>query len=151
MFVYAGAQAVRAPIVGWLSDRFGRRPVLMASVFGLATNYLVMATADHLYVLFAARLLSGNFGAFPVAASTTADISSSGERARRFGFLEANAGAGLVFGPALGGFLGDLSPVAPFFAAGILALLNLAIVGFGLPSGQLADEGVRAISARPTD
>ncbi len=134
-FVFALGQFLCAPVVGALSDRFGRRPVLIASLTGYGIDYLVMGFAPLLWILFIGRALSGVFAAtVSTAYAYVADISDADERAGRFGKLGAAFGAGFVIGPAIGGFLGaEFGPRAPFFAAGGLALANALFGFFVLP------------------
>ena len=123
--VWALMQLTFAPIFGNLSDRFGRRPVLLVSMFGLAFDYLVMALAPNITWLFVGRLISGITASSGAAAGAyVADISSPEDRARNFGRFQAAANAGILLGPALGGFLGVLDPRAPFWIAAGLAFVN---------------------------
>ncbi len=119
--LYALMQVVFAPMLGQLSDSYGRRPVLLASLAGAAVDYTIMASAPVLWVLYIGRLVSGVTGATgAVAASTIADSTGEGSRARWFGYMGACYGAGMIAGPALGGMLGGFSVHAPFFAAALL-------------------------------
>lgn len=104
---YAFVQFFAAPLLGELSDRFGRRPVILISVFGIGCDYILLALAPNLWWLFAGRLIAGATSA-NVAAATAyiADISTKENRPRLFGLIGATFGAGFVIGPALGGFLG---------------------------------------------
>ena len=139
-FVFALAQFFCSPIVGGLSDRFGRRPVLLFSLSALALDFLLMGLAHALWVFFGARLLSGIFAATHSTANAyVADVTPPADRARRFAWLGAAMGAGFVLGPALGGLLGELSPRAPFFAAAILAGLNAAYGWFVVPESLTED------------
>jgi DHA1 family tetracycline resistance protein-like MFS transporter len=123
--VWALMQLTFAPVFGNLSDRFGRRPVLLVSMFGLAFDYLVMALAPNIAWLFVGRLISGITSSSGSAAGAyVADISSPEDRARNFGRFQAAANAGILLGPALGGFVGVLDPRAPFWIAALLAFCN---------------------------
>jgi DHA1 family tetracycline resistance protein-like MFS transporter len=114
-FGFALAQFVCSPVIGGLSDRFGRRPVLLASLAALALDFLLMGLAHALWVFFFARLVSGIFAATHSTANAyIADITEPADRARRYGWLGAAMGAGFILGPALGGLLGEFSPRAPF-------------------------------------
>lgn len=125
--VYAVAGFLCGPLIGNLGDRFGRRPVLLASLAGLGLDYLLMAGAPSLAWLFAGRLIAGALGASYVAAyAAIADISAPAERARRFGLVSAAFGIGFVVGPAIGGLLGMAGPRAPFWVAAALSLANFA-------------------------
>jgi DHA1 family tetracycline resistance protein-like MFS transporter len=142
-FGFALAQFVFSPVVGGLSDRFGRRPVLLASLAALTLDFLLMGLAHALWVFFLARLLSGIFAATHSTANAyIADITEPADRAKRYGWLGAAMGAGFILGPALGGLLGELSPRAPFFAAAALAGINVAYGFFVVPE-SLAKENRR--------
>lgn len=114
-----------APIIGNASDRFGRRPMLLAALGLLAIDYLFMAAANSLVLLFISRTLSGGFGgSYGAAQAALADTTKPEDRARTFGFVSAAFGVGFVIGPAIGGLLGELGDRAPFIAAAILAGTN---------------------------
>lgn len=131
---YAVMQLVFAPIMGALSDRFGRRPVLLLALLGLAADYLLMAVAPTLIWLFVGRVIAGIMGAtWPVANACVADISTKETRAGYFGMVAGAAGLGFVFGPVLGGALGGISPRAPFLAAAALIFLAAGVGMFLLP------------------
>jgi DHA1 family tetracycline resistance protein-like MFS transporter len=133
-FAFALMQFFCSPVIGGLSDRFGRRPVLLLSLTALAIDFLLMGLAHALYVFFIARLLSGIFAATHSTANAyIADISTPQERAKRYGWLGAAMGAGFILGPALGGVLGDLDARAPFFAAAALAGINALYGWFVVP------------------
>ena len=125
MFVYASTQFLFAPVLGNLSDRYGRRPVLLIALFGFSINYLFMGFAPGIGWLFAGRLLAGITGAsHTVAAAYIADVSEPSKRAQNFGLLGAAFGLGFIIGPVLGGFLGHYGPRVPFFAAAGICFLN---------------------------
>ncbi len=139
-FVYAIMQFVFSPVFGGLSDRFGRRPVLLMSLTALAVDFLLMGLAHALWVFFIARLLSGIFAAtYSTANAYIADTTPADRRAERFGWLGAAMGLGFVLGPALGGALGEVSPRAPFFAAAAIAALNAAYGFFVVPESLTRD------------
>lgn len=116
---------VASPVLGALSDRFGRRPVLLISTFGLAIDFLVMGLAPNVAWLFAGRAMSGLTAAsFSAASAYLADTTPPEDRARRFGLFFAVHGAGFILGPATGGLLAAITPRAPFFAAAGLAALG---------------------------
>ncbi len=131
---YAAVQFFAAPVLGGLSDRFGRRPVILASVFGLGCDYIVLAFAPNLWWLFAGRVVAGATSA-NVAAATAyiADVSPDGDRPRLFGLVGATFGAGFVIGPALGGLAGSLDLRLPFMIAAGLSLANFCFGIFVLP------------------
>ncbi len=138
--VYAATQFFAAPILGALSDRFGRRPVILASVAGIGADYVLLALAPSLAWLFVGRLIAGATSA-NVAAATAfiADLSNEDERSRRFGLIGATFGAGFVVGPALGGLLGSFGLRLPFYAAAALAFANLLYGLFVLPESLTED------------
>jgi DHA1 family tetracycline resistance protein-like MFS transporter len=114
-----------APVQGNLSDRFGRRPVLLIALAGMAIDYLLLAVAHTLPLIFLGRVLSGVFGAsYAPAQSAIADTTPPDERARSFGLISAAFGIGFIAGPAIGGLLGQIGERAPFYAAAALAGIN---------------------------
>ena len=123
-----------SPIVGSLSDRFGRRPLVLLSNFGLGLDYLVMAWAPTLNWLFLGRIVSGlTSSSIPTAMAYMADVTPRERRAAAFGMLNAAFGAGFVLGPAVGGLLGNINPRLPFWVAGCLSLVNGLYGLFVLP------------------
>ncbi len=131
---WAVMQFFASPIVGGLSDRFGRRPVLLISIFGLGCDYIIMAMAPNLAWLFVGRLISGITAAsFSTAGAYIADISPPEKRAQNFGLIGAAFGVGFVLGPAIGGFLGGFNPRLPFWFAAGLAMINWLYGLFVLP------------------
>lgn len=144
MFAYAIMQFIFAPIIGGLSDRYGRRPVLLLSLFGLGIDYLFLAFAPTIGWLFVGRLLAGISGAsFTTASAYIADVSPLEKRAQNFGLIGAAFGLGFIIGPVLGGLLGQFGSRAPFFASAALALLNWLYGYFILPE-SLSQENRRA-------
>jgi MFS transporter, DHA1 family, tetracycline resistance protein len=141
LFAYAGMQFLFAPVLGGLSDRFGRRPVLLASLFGFGLDYLLLAFAPNIWWLFVGRLLAGVTGAsFTTASAYIADISTPEKRAQNFGIIGAAFGLGFIIGPVIGGLLGQYGSRVPFFAAAVLALLNWLYGYFVLPESLPADK-----------
>lgn len=132
--LYALMQFLASPLLGTLSDIFGRRPVLLNSIALAAVDYLLMGFAPTLWLLFVGRIVSGLTGAnMTVAMAYIADVSPPEKRAQNFGMVGAAFGLGFIIGPAIGGLLGDLGPSAPFlFAAGLNAV-NLLFGFFVLP------------------
>ena len=144
--LYALMQFLFAPILGNLSDRFGRRPVILFSLFGSGLDYLLLAWAPTLPWFFLGRIVSGITGAnFSAAAAYIADVSPPERRAANFGLIGAAFGIGFIFGPALGGWLGDYGLRVPFIAAGILTLVNGLYGLFILPE-SLKPENRRSFS-----
>ena len=122
---YAVMQFLFSPVVGGLSDRFGRRPVLLFSLAGLGLDYLIMFFAPSLIWLVIGRCVSGMFGAsFSTAMAYIADISTPENKTRNFGMVGAAFGVGFIIGPAIGGFLGELGVRIPFLAAAGVSLIN---------------------------
>lgn len=137
---YALFQFVFGPIMGNLSDRFGRRPVLLGSLLGFAVDFTIMALAPTLAWLFATRILTGIFGASNgPSQSVIADITEPEERSRLFGYVSAAFGVGFVAGPALGGLLAEISFRMPFYAASGLAAINFLYGLFVLPETLAVD------------
>ena len=144
--LYSLMQFLCAPALGSLSDRFGRRPVILTSLLGSGLDYLVLAYAPSLRWFFLARLISGITGAnFAAAAAYIADISPPEKRAANFGLIGAAFGVGFILGPALGGVLGNVGLRIPFLVAGGLTLLNW-IYGWLILPESLAPENRRAFS-----
>ena len=139
-FSFAVAQFFCAPVLGNLSDRYGRRPVILCSLLAFGIDYLIMGFAGWIGWLFLGRIVAGIAGAsFTPAYACIADISPPERRAANFGLVGAAFGAGFIIGPAIGGLLGGLGPRAPFFVAGGLALLNFACAWFLLPETLAPD------------
>src|SRR3984957_19307429 len=123
--VFAAMQFLCSPVLGSLSDLFGRRPVVLLSNFGLGLDYILMAWAPVLGWLFVGRLISGlTASSIPTAMAYMADVTPRERRAAAFGMLNAAFGIGFVLGPALGGLLGNVNPRLPFWVAGGLSLIN---------------------------
>lgn len=137
---WAAVQLFAAPLLGSLSDRFGRRPVVLLSNFGLGLDYVLMALAPSLVWLYAGRLLSGFTSAsVPTAYAYIADVTAPDKRARAYGLMGAAFGIGFIVGPALGGVLGTFGPRTPFWVAAALSLAN-ATYGFFILPESLAPE-----------
>ncbi len=133
-FAYAIMQFVCAPIVGNLSDQYGRRPVLLLSLLGFGIDYIFLSLAPTIWWLFLGRVIAGMFGAsFTTATAYIADISTEKNRAQNFGMIGAAFGIGFIIGPGIGGLLGELGPRIPFIAAAMLTLLNVVYGYFVLP------------------
>jgi DHA1 family tetracycline resistance protein-like MFS transporter len=133
-FAFGIANFFGSPILGALSDSYGRRPVLMIGFCGLALNFFATALATSLWMLIAVRLVGGAMQAnIAVANAYVADITPAEDRAKRFGMLGAMFGVGFILGPVMGGLLGHISLQLPFYVAGCLALLNLSYGYLVLP------------------
>ncbi len=145
LFAYSIMQFACAPLLGALSDRYGRRPIILMSLFGFGLDYLFLAFAPNIAWLFIGRLIAGVTGAsFTTASAYIADISSPEKRAQNFGLLGAAFGIGFTIAPAIGGILGDEYGVrAPFFAAAGFSLLNWLYGYFILPE-SLKEENRRS-------
>ena len=133
-FAYGSMQFLFGPVLGNLSDAYGRRPVLLLSVFGLAVDYLFTAFAPNMWWLFIGRTFAGLCGAsYTTANAYLSDITKPEERAGAFGLMGAAFGLGFIIGPAIGGILGEYGPRVPFFAAAAVSVLNFAYGYFVVP------------------
>lgn len=133
-FAFSFANFLGAPVLGALSDRYGRRPVMLLGFGGLGFNFFAMAWASELWLLIAMRMIGGAMQAnIAIANAYVADLSTPAERARRFGQVGAMIGSGFVLGPVIGGALGAMDLRLPFLAAGAFALANLLYGVFVLP------------------
>ncbi len=140
---YSLMQFLSGPIMGNLSDRYGRRPVLLIAVFGLGADFLIQALAPTIGWLFVGRILSGLCGAsWIIANALIADVTRPEDRGRAFGLMGAAFGVGFVVGPAIGGLLGSFGPRVPFYAAALISLANF-IFGLFVLRETLAPENRR--------
>lgn len=131
---YAVMQFLFSPVMGGLSDQYGRRPILLASLFGFGLDYLLLVFAPTIAWLFVGRLIAGVMGAsFTTAAAYMADISTPEKRGQNFGMIGAAFGLGFIIGPLIGGFVSDLGTRVPFMVAGGLTILNWLYGYFVLP------------------
>ncbi|HMI56534.1 MAG TPA: TCR/Tet family MFS transporter [Gemmatimonadaceae bacterium] len=143
-FSWAAMQFLASPIVGALSDRYGRRPVVLLSNFGLGADYLVMAVAPSVPWLLAGRIVSGiTSSSYSTASAYIADVTPVDQRAAKFGLLGAAFGLGFIIGPAVGGVLGDINLRLPFWVAGGLSLANAAYGYFILPESLPPEKRAR--------
>jgi len=146
LFAYALMQFLFAPVIGGLSDRFGRRPVLLITLFALGIDYAIMAWAPTLFWLFLGRIVAGIMGASWAAAnSCIADLATPEGRGKFFGIMGAAGASGFVIGPAIGGLLGEMGVRLPFIASAALALAG-AVIGFFYLRETLPPERRRAFS-----
>jgi len=137
-----------APLLGNLSDRFGRRPVLLVSLVLVGVNYLIMGFAQSLPVLFVGRVISGlGSSTMSTCNAYIADITPEDQRAQNFGLIGAAFGMGFVIGPVIGGFLGEFGPRTPFVAAGLISFTNMAF-GFLVLKESLSREHRRPFELR---
>jgi MFS transporter, DHA1 family, tetracycline resistance protein len=142
--VWAAMQFLFAPLLGALSDRFGRRPVILLSCLGLGLDYIVMALAPTVGWLFVGRIVSGiTASSFATSFAYIADVTPPDERAGKFGMLSAAFGIGFILGPAVGGLLGAIGLRAPFWAAGALSLVGAAYGFFVLPESLPVERRAR--------
>jgi DHA1 family tetracycline resistance protein-like MFS transporter len=145
---YAFMQFIFSPLIGNLSDRFGRRPILLISMLGMGLDYVVMYFAPNLVWLVVGRAISGIFGAsYTTAAAYIADISLPENRAKNFGLVGAAFGIGFVIGPAIGGLLSDFGPRAPFLVASFCSFANV-IYGFFVLKESLPSNDRRAFEIK---
>ncbi len=146
---YPAAQIIGSPILGRLSDRFGRRPILMLSIAGTALSFVILGAASALWMLFAGRLLDGLTGGnFTVAQSYITDVTSAKDRARGLGLTGAAFGLGFIIGPALGGLLSQWGYSVPAYVAACVATLNVLLVALFLPE-SLSEERRAELAAQP--
>ena len=149
VIVYGLMQFFCAPLLGALSDRFGRRPVILASIFGLGLHYLLLALAPSLWFMLIARVIGGITGAsFSVANAYASDVSSAEGRAKSFGLIGAAFGLGFICGPVLGGLLGSIDLHLPFYVAAGLSLINGLYGVFGVPESLPPDRRSGFLLAR---
>ncbi len=143
LFAYAFTQFIFSPLIGNLSDKFGRRPVILISLFGFSLDYLFLAFAPSIVWLFVGRIIAGITGASITTASAyIADVSTPENRAKNFGLIGAAFGMGFIIGPVIGGFLGQYGARIPFYAAAILCMINF-LYGFFILPESLAKENRR--------
>ncbi len=137
---YAMAQLIGAPILGRLSDRFGRRPILVVSIFGTFLGFLLLGFANALWMLFASRIIDGLTGGnLSIAQAYISDVTDPKNRAKGLGLIGAAFGVGFIIGPAVGGLLSQWGYAVPAFAAALLSLVNLGLVYFWLPESLPAE------------
>ena len=133
-FAYAFTQFIFSPVVGNLSDRYGRRPIILISLFGFAVDYIFLALAPSIGWLFLGRIIAGFTGAsISTASAYITDISTDKDRAKNFGMIGAALGMGFIIGPVIGGLLGHYGSRIPFYAAACLCILNFLYGYFILP------------------
>lgn len=149
MFAFAGMQFIASPVLGNLSDRFGRRPVLLCSLLAMVGNYLIMGWAPTLFWLFVGRVIGGvSASTYGIANAYVADTFAPDKRAQYFALLGAGFGAGFIIGPAIGGFLGEYGARTPFYAAACLTAINVVYGYFVLPESLQSDHRRDFVLAR---
>ena len=147
---YAAAQLVGAPLLGRASDRVGRRPILLISIFGTFLGFLLFGFAGSLAMLFASRILQGLTGGnLSVAQAYITDVTDAKSRNRGLGMIGAAFGLGFIIGPAVGGLLSSISYSVPAFVAAALAFVNLLLIAFWLPESLTAEKRARQIERKP--
>lgn len=140
-FAYAITQFMFAPIVGNLSDQYGRRPIILISLFGFAIDYILLALAPSIAWLFFGRIIAGITGAsISTASAYIADISTDEDRTKNFGLIGAAFGLGFIIGPVIGGLLGHYGARVPFYVAAILCMMNFLYGLFILPESLEKDK-----------
>ncbi len=146
IFAYAITQFLFAPLIGNLSDKYGRRPIILISLFGFSIDYLFLAFAPSILWLFLGRIFAGITGAsITTATAYIADVSTPENRAKNFGMIGAAFGLGFIIGPVIGGLLGQYGARVPFYAAAVLCMINFLYGYFILPE-SLAKENRRAFN-----
>ncbi|PWH13876.1 MAG: MFS transporter [Anaerolineae bacterium] len=147
---YAAMQLIGAPILGRLSDRFGRRPILLVSILGTFLGFLLLGFAKALWMLFASRILDGFTGGnLSVAQAYIADVTDEKNRSKGLGMVGAAFGLGFIIGPVTGGFLSQWGYSVPAFVAAGLAFLNLVLVAFWLPESLTPERRAAMPEKRP--
>lgn len=147
--VYAAASLVGSPVLGRLSDRYGRRPMLLISIAGTVAGFLILGFANTLWMLFLARIIDGiTAGNISIAQAYISDVTDEKNRAKGLGLIGAAFGLGFIIGPAIGGALSQISYAAPAFAAAGLAALNWLMVAFWLPESLSLEKRREIIQSR---
>src|SRR6476659_739628 len=142
--IYSGMQIIFTPILGKLSDRFGRRPVLFISIVGTAIGFALMGMAHSMTLLFAGRIIAGITGGnIAIPQAYIADVTTPEKRSRAMGMIGAAFGLGFTCGPILGGVMSQISYSAPFFFAAGLAVLNATLIYFVLPESLSREHRAR--------
>ena len=135
--VYALAQLLFLPVWGWVSDRIGRRPVILVSLLGTVASFIVLAFADSIGMIYAARALAGFFAAsIGTAQAVVTDVTPPSDRAGGMGIIGAAFGAGMIVGPVLGGYTAQIDEKAPFYSVAALAAVNFVLAWMRLPESR---------------
>src|SRR5512138_3250194 len=147
---YAAAQMIGAPLLGRLSDRYGRRPILIASIFGTFLGFLLLGFAKTLAMLFAARILDGLTGGnLTIAQAYISDVTDAKDRSKGLGMIGAAFVLGFIIGPVTGGFLSQWGYSVPAFAAATMSLINLILVFAWLPESLTAEKRAAMSEKKP--
>jgi DHA1 family tetracycline resistance protein-like MFS transporter len=147
---YAAAQLIGAPILGRLSDRFGRRPILLASVLGTFLGFLLLGFANALWMLFASRIIDGFTGGnLSIAQAYITDVTDVKNRAKGLGMIGAAFGLGFIIGPVTGGFLSQWGYAVPAFAAAAMSFFNLTLISLWLPESLTLEKRASMTEKRP--
>ncbi len=147
---YAIAQLIGAPLLGRMSDRYGRRPILLASIFGTFLGFLLLGIANALWILFAARIIDGLTGGnLSIAQAYISDVTNAKNRAKGLGMIGAAFGLGFIIGPVTGGFLSQWGYAVPAFAAAAMSFLNLILIFAWLPKSLTAEKRAALNEKKP--
>ena len=147
---YAAAQLIGAPVLGRLSDRFGRRPLLIASIFGTFLGFILLGFANTLWMLFAGRIIDGFTGGnLSIAQAYITDVTDAKNRSKGLGMISAAFGLGFIIGPVTGGLLSQFGYAVPAFVAAAMSFLNLALIYFWLPESLTADKRATMTDKKP--
>jgi DHA1 family tetracycline resistance protein-like MFS transporter len=147
---YAAAQLIGAPVLGRLSDRFGRRPLLLASIFGTFLGFLLLGFANTLWMLFAARIIDGFTGGnLSIAQAYISDVTDAKDRSKGLGLIGAAFGLGFIIGPVTGGFLSQWGYAVPAFVAAGMSFINLCLIYFWLPESLTAEKRAAMTDKKP--
>ncbi len=148
--IFSLVQLVSAPLMGKLSDRLGRKPVLLISVLGTAAGFVILGAANSVWMLFLGRIVDGASGGnIGTAQSCIADVTAPENRSRAMGMIGAAFGLGFILGPALGGILGHISPAMPFYVAGALSIANAVLIAVALPETLSEEHRLHPDAAAP--
>ena len=147
---YAVAQLIGAPLLGRMSDRYGRRPILLASIFGTFVGFLLLGVANALWILFASRIIDGLTGGnLSIAQAYISDVTDAKNRAKGLGLIGAAFGLGFIIGPVTGGFLSQWGYAVPAFAAAVMSFTNLMLIFFWLPESLTTEKRAALIDKKP--
>ena len=147
---YAVAQLIGAPLLGRMSDRYGRRPILLASIFGTFLGFILLGVANALWILFVSRVIDGLTGGnLSIAQAYISDVTDAKNRAKGLGLIGAAFGLGFIIGPVTGGFLSQWGYAIPAFAAAVMSFINLALIFFWLPESLTAEKRAEMTDKKP--